>query len=261
VTLSWILSSSRVASPFGALTAYRAVWLSLHAGIAVLVALLLKLRVAETLRPHQAANTQSTMSSRRGSAVATSKLAAEARVHQESLVVQRAGCAWMGPLGNVCTIAALVLVQVINFSCLGGTARGVVPTAPLLLLLHPHVAPFSRLSDSGRYAPVAFAVSLFFFVAACSEVGARSRLGALSLLSGVFFLICALPSQLLCLVYLWDRRRTPSLLRWCVLPLNALPLLLASSRDLRDPGLLGLGSGVLHIAMTRRVQVAGLRYI
>ena len=72
---------------------------------------------------------------------------------------------------------------------------------------------------------------------------------------------CAMPSQLLYVNYLWTHTRYTNFLLHCLLPLNALPLLLAACREVRDAGGAGMLCAIAHVYMSRKAHAEGLRYI
>ena len=193
-----------------------------------------------------------------------SSVTLRAEAYEQRQASKRAGLLWLGGVGNVCTTAALGLSLLINIQILDGSARGVVPISPLLLLLHPYASPFRTLSASNRYAPVVSAVAMVVSIAALVEVGSRVHVsGILSMraVRGMLLVCCALPSLFLCCRFLWDLRQVSDLLVYCVAPLTTLPLLLSHERPIYDLGGLSLAAALLHLLMARRVRKASNKYI
>jgi hypothetical protein len=70
--------------------------------------------------------------------------------HHEHTRRAFAGVEWLGGVGNVCALCAFAVGLWLHVSQLDGTARGAVPLAPLLLLLHPHTPPLRALNPTNR---------------------------------------------------------------------------------------------------------------
>ena len=255
---------SAVARTFGAAALYRASWCALFAGVAGVGALLCRVHSDAALSDAAVVRGSpskplSPIGGGGGSSVA---LRAEAYEHRQA--ARRAGLEWLGGVGNVCALAALALCLGINLALLEGSARGVVPTAPLLLLLHPHTPPASALNASNRYAPVGSAIVIALAVAAVLEVAERFRDHGVSVIAlrGAVLVACTAPSLLLCTKFMWDRKQASSAtLTWCLTPLNLVPMLLSHSRQLYDLGGAGLVAGIVHVAMARHARKVDAKYV
>ena len=199
-----------------------------------------------------------------GFVAANSSVAKRAEAYIYRQAARRAGTEWLGGVGNVFALAALAVCVGMNIALLDGTARGVVPTAPLLLLLHPHVPPLTTLHSGNRYAPVGTAIALVLGGAATGEVASRAiAAGILGIdaIRGAVLLLCAFPSLLLCCRFLWSGRPSPPMLVYSALPLNTVPLFLSHARPLYDLGGAGLLAGALDVWLARRVRHAGNKFV
>ena len=187
--------------------------------------------------------------------------ALRAEAYEMRQAKRRAGLGWLSGVGNVCACAALALCLGINVWVLEGTARAVLPTAPLLLLLHPYTPPFTALTTTNRYAPVASAIAAVFVASAAFESYGRWHDGrpTLHAMRSLALLLCAAPSLALCCKRLWDRRAIPDEVVWCAMPLNALPLL-SHARPIYDLGGAGLVFGLVHVLLARQIRRAGAKY-
>jgi len=233
------------------------VWLGLYAGAAAAAAALCKHHAADAADAAPASPDAAAARAGGTPSSVTSRVAA----YERRTAARRAGLPWLGPLGNGCALAALLLCQWLNLEALEGTARGVLGAAPLLLLLHPHVLPCTALNRSNRYAPLATAVAASLLCAAAAELVRRAEADAVGAARGLLLVGCALPSLLACLLFLWTRRQQPALWLWCALPLNSVPLLLSHHRPMYDLGAAGMLAGVVHLALARRARREGLKYI
>ena len=223
------------------------------------------------------------------SASATLRAEADAR----RLAAQRGGIQWLPAVGNACVLAAYLLMLTINGYVLGGSARGGLPVAPLLLLLHPYTPPTWALNPSNRYAPVVSAALSTLAGAALFEVGRRVLKGGLTLsvLRAVALTSCAAPSLVLFTAFLWTWRQQSSLVLWCrpppnaapvlshapppplttprtpspsprcLLPLNTVPLLLSHARPLYDLGAAGLLAAAAHLLLAGQLRAESQRYL
>ena len=232
----------------------RTTWVCMHAGTHLLLALALKVRSLSTQR-RRGRRARSEQAGHAFGRVAYP--GGYGRPHP----AEYADATWTGPVANVSAVAALLLLHALNIVYLDGTSRGAVAMSPILLLLQPRAPPFAGLNEMNRHAPIAAAISVALSAAALADVASRAAVSLPAVLRGVLLLACALPSQMLCCRFLWLRRRGSQSTAWCMLPLNLLPLLLASSFELRDAGAAGLLAGIVHAMLSRRAHTAGLKVL
>jgi hypothetical protein len=278
-----LLEHSAAARAYGALPRYRAAWLALYAGVCGVGALLARLLSASVIgvQPHVStvagvdgvvagggvAGGRSPRHRWLGSAVASAAastgvgLRAEAFARQQ--LARRAGLDWLASVGNLCTLAAFVLLLVLHVVVFDGTARGALPLAPLMLLLHPYTPPFERLHAANRYAPVVSAATLALSAAAAAEIVRRvwQAMPMHVVARGMLLASCSVPSLALGCRFLWGGRQRPGLLVPCCIPINSVPLLLSHARPISDLGLLGALVGAMHVAAARHARLEGLKQI
>ena len=279
--ISHAFHHSSIARSFGAERMYRTAWCALYAGVSATGALLTRLHAAQAYDEDAAArgSPQRGSPQRLGaptggagggvaaspfgapaSGVSRSSVALRAEAYEQRQAAKRAGLEWVGGVGNVCSIAALCVCLYMHVELLEGTARGVLPTAPLLLLLHPHTPPFRSLATANRYAPVGSAIAAAMVIAGLLELNSRAHdLGFLSVgvMRGLLLLCCSLPSLILCCKFMWDFRQTPPIVLYCSTPLTSVPLLLSHARPIYDLAGLSLLAAILHLVMARSVRKAG----
>jgi len=278
-----LLEHSAAARAYGALPRYRAAWLALYAGVCGVGALLARLLSASVIGAQSHVSTvagvdgvvaggvvEGGRSPRHrwlGSAVASAAastgvgLRAEAFARQQ--LARRAGLDWLASVGNLCTLAAFVLLLALHVVVFDGTARGALPLAPLMLLLHPYSPPFERLHAANRYAPVVSAATLALGAAAAAEIVRRvwQAMPMHVVARGVLLAGCSVPSLTLGCRFLWGGRQRPGLLVPCCIPINSVPLLLSHARPISDLGLLGALVGAMHVAAARHARLEGLKQI
>ena len=294
---SHVFHHSPAARLHGALASYRAAWLALYAGILATCALLARLHVALATRSGGAAAGAAAGSAshtaRPWLATASASATLRAEADARRLAAQRGGIQWLPAVGNACVLAAYLLMLTINGYVLGGSARGGLPVAPLLLLHHPYTPPTWALNPSNRYAPVVSAALSTLAGAALFEVGRRVLKGGLTLsvLRAVALTSCAAPSLVLFTAFLWTWRQQSSLVLWCrpppnaapvlshapppplttprtpspsprcLLPLNTVPLLLSHARPLYDLGAAGLLAAAAHLLLAGQLRAESQRYL
>ena len=216
------LAHSAAARTLGAPLQFRAAWVGTYAGVAAVAALALKLHTEppQTLRGRAAA-----ADGRRRAAAAPE---------------------WAAPAATALALSSLALALGAAAALYGATARAIVPTAPLLLLLPARAPPFASLDEGNRYAPVGTAIALGLGGAAALEVFSRLGGGG-GALRAAALVACTLPSLVGGCVFLWTRRRTSVLLALGAAPPSLIPLLLSHSRPLSDLGAAGLAAGLAHV--------------
>ena len=278
-----LLEHSAAARAYGALASYRAAWLALYAGVCGVGALLAWLLSASVLgaQPHVstvagvdgvvAGGGVAAGGSPRhrwlGSAVASAAVSTGVGLRAEALMRQqlarRAGLEWLASVGNLCTLAAFALLLALHIVVFDGTARGALPLAPLMLLLHPFTPPFERLHAANRYAPVVSAATLALGAAAAAEIVRRVwQAKPMHVVArGMLLAGCSVPSLALGCRFLWGGRQRPGLLVPCCIPINSVPLLLSHARPISDLGLLGALVGAIHVAAARHARREGLKQI
>jgi len=120
-----------------------------------------------------------------------------------------------------------------------------------------------QLNSSNRYAPVVTAIIFALALAAFAEVVRRAQSNGLTsrgALRGGALIMCALPSLLVGIKFVWDWKRVPTQILWSLLPLNLVPSLLSHSRPLYDLGGAGLVMAIGHLILARRVRRAGDKF-
>lgn len=229
----------------GAAEEHRTFWLGFHACIAALMAITFKVRVVEIKRSAAARGSDADVGDDDDD-MQTSPLRAEL-----------AATAWLGPMGNVCSAYAALISHWTNVSILGGTARGSLFAASGLLLLQPREWPLRRMHNASRFSPPLAFVALALSVDASAALLSRAPWGALR---GAALVACALPSLLVGLHYFWASSEgrmassgwsfTELQLLLILLPPNLLPILLASSPEIRDMGIAGVSFTLVQLLDT-----------
>ena len=131
----------------------------------------------------------------------------------------------------------------------------------LLLLLHRERFFFSGLTDARRYFPVAGTIVSFLTLVAMYRVVGRQLSAELDLVAfhtildanppsfmatvyNVLLLVGTLPSLVFGLAFLWTWVPQSDLMWVCLLPLDALAVIITDTRDVRLLGGLGIIGGI-----------------
>ncbi|KAG1331622.1 hypothetical protein COCNU_02G015900 [Cocos nucifera] len=184
-----------------------------------------------------------------------------------------AEAAWMPAVGNVSTVLCFVICLILNMHLTGGSNRAIFFLAPILLLLNQDSDIFAGFGDRQRYFPVTIAISGYLVLTALYRIweevwhgnsGWGLEIGG----PGWFFavknaalLILTLPNHILFNRFMWDYVKQTDTMLLLTAPLNLPSIIITDIVTVRVLGLLGVIYSLAQYLISRRIRIAGMKYI
>ncbi|XP_008797153.4 uncharacterized protein LOC103712413 [Phoenix dactylifera] len=184
-----------------------------------------------------------------------------------------AEAAWMPAVGNVSTFLCFVICLILNMHLTGGSNRAIFFLAPILLLLNQDSDIFAGFGDRQRYFPVTMAISGYLVLTALYRIweevwhgdnGWGLQIGG----PGWFFsvknaalLILTLPNHILFNRFMWDYVKQTDAMLLLTMPLNLPSIIITDIVTVRILGLLGVIYSLGQYLISRRIRIAGMKYI
>ncbi|XP_008777231.2 uncharacterized protein LOC103697202 [Phoenix dactylifera] len=184
-----------------------------------------------------------------------------------------AEAAWMPAVGNVSTVLCFVICLILNMHLTGGSNRAIFFLAPILLLLNQDSDIFAGFGDRQRYFPVTMAVSSYLVLTALYRIweevwhgnfGWGLEIGG----PGWFFavknaalLILTLPNHILFNRFMWDYVKQTDTMLLLTAPLNLPSIIITDIVTVRVLGVLGVIYSLAQYLISRRIRIAGMKYI
>nr|XP_019708538.1 uncharacterized protein LOC105051135 [Elaeis guineensis] len=184
-----------------------------------------------------------------------------------------AEAAWMPAVGNVSTVLCFVICLILNMHLTGGSNRAIFFLAPILLLLNQDSDIFAGFGDRQRYFPVTVAISGYLVLTALYRIweevwhgddGWEFQIGG----PGWFFsvknaalLILTLPNHILFNRFMWDYVKQTDTMLLLTMPLNLPSIIITDIVTVRVLGLLGVIYSLAQYLISRRIRIAGMKYI
>ncbi|XP_020106679.1 uncharacterized protein LOC109722913 [Ananas comosus] len=252
--------------------------LGLYAAIFMLIALEIKFELASLLheKAHERIASTQAHSARASGFPPKLRLIQQRRASAPpSFTIKKlaAEAAWMPAVGNVSTLLCFFICLILNVSLTGGSNRAIFFLAPILLLLNQDSDIFAGFGDRQRYFPVTLAISGYLVLTALyriweevwrRDVGWGIEIGGpgwFYAVKNAALLILTLPNHILFNRFMWDYvKQTDSMLLLTV-PLNLPSVLITDVLTIRVLGLLGVIYSLAQYLISRRIRVAGMKYI
>uniref|UniRef100_A0A7S0HD59 Uncharacterized protein n=1 Tax=Hanusia phi TaxID=3032 RepID=A0A7S0HD59_9CRYP len=259
----YMLKAVRSSHRTEALELHRVGLLALYAALSTLIAFFIRLRVSQMWLEQGKGSRHDVALRQRG---------------VQSRVQAMEDNDWLASLGNISALLAFVLCMWLNLGYMNGNPASVFVLAPLLLLLSQDNGLFRSLSDKQRYFPVV-AVSLAFLVSsAMFELLLRGFLekhhlihrsksirmeltSTIAVAKNLAMLALTIPGHVMFAGFLWNFRHSRDFYWVILLPLNALPVILADLQAVRLLGVLGVVAGILQLFLSYRIRKFGLQFV
>ncbi|XP_073013150.1 uncharacterized protein [Typha latifolia] len=184
-----------------------------------------------------------------------------------------AEAAWMPAVGNVSTVLSFTICLILNMTLTGGSNRAIFFLAPILLLLNQDSDIFAGFGDRQRYFPVTVAISGYLILTALYRIweevwhgnaGWGIEIGG----PGWFFavknaalLVLTLPNHILFNRFMWDYVKQTDSVLLLTMPLNLPSIIITDIITVRVLGLLGVIYSLAQYFISRRIRIAGMKYI
>ncbi|PKU64648.1 uncharacterized protein LOC110107839 [Dendrobium catenatum] len=184
-----------------------------------------------------------------------------------------AEASWMPAVGNVSTVLCFIICLIINMSLTGGSNRAIFFLAPILLLLNQDSDILASFGDRQRYFPVTFAISVFLLLNAIYRIweevwhgnaGWGLEIGG----PGWFFavknaalIVLTLPNHILFNRFMWDYVKQTDSMLLLTMPLNLPSIIITDILTVRILGFLGVSYSLGQYLISRRIRMAGMKYI
>ncbi|XP_037439154.1 uncharacterized protein LOC119307164 [Triticum dicoccoides] len=252
--------------------------LGLYAAIFMIIALEIKFELALLLHD-KAADVTHGVSGGRGSAFPPkARLLQQRRSHAApTFTIKRlaAEAAWMPAIGNLSTVLCFIICLVLNVTLTGGSNRAIFFLAPILLLLNQDSDIVAGFGDRQRYFPVTISISGYLLLASLYKIweeawpGTGSGGWALDIggsvwlyaVKNVALLVLTLPNHILFNRFMWDYVRQTDSKLLLTLPLNLPSIIMTDVLSVRVLGLLGAIYSLAQYLISRRIRIAGMKYI
>ncbi|PKA56869.1 hypothetical protein AXF42_Ash002172 [Apostasia shenzhenica] len=184
-----------------------------------------------------------------------------------------AEASWMPAVGNASTILCFIICLILNMSLTGGSNRAIFFLAPILLLLNQDSDILVGFGDRQRYFPVTLAISVYLVLNALYRIweevwhgntGWGLEIGG----PGWFFavknaalLVLTLPNHILFNRFMWDYVKQTDSMLLLTMPLNLPSIIITDIFTVRVLGLLGIIYSLTQYMISRRIRIAGMKYI
>ncbi|CAD6253736.1 unnamed protein product [Miscanthus lutarioriparius] len=250
--------------------------LGLYAAIFMIIALEIKFELALLLREKAADRGMHGPSSRSSAFPPKARLLQQRRAHAApTFTIKRlaAEAAWMPAIGNVSTVLCFGICLVLNITLTGGSNRAIFFLAPILLLLNQDSDIFAGFGDRQRYFPVTVSISGYLLLTALYRIWEETWPGnggwALDIggpgwlfaVKNFALLVLTLPNHILFNRFMWDYVRQTDAKLLLTLPLNLPSIIMTDILTIRVLGLLGAMYSLAQYMISRRIRIAGMRYI
>ncbi|CAO2200591.1 unnamed protein product [Urochloa humidicola] len=251
--------------------------LGLYAAIFMIIALEIKFELALLLRDKAVERGITHGPSSRSSAFPPkARLLQQRRAHAApTFTIKRlaAEAAWMPAIGNVSTVLCFIICLVLNITLTGGSNRAIFFLAPILLLLNQDSDIFAGFGDRQRYFPVTISISGYLLLTALYRIweetwpgngGWGLHIGGpgwLFAVKNVALLVLTLPNHILFNRFMWDYVRQTDAKLLLTLPLNLPSIIMTDILAIRVLGLLGAMYSLAQYLISRRIRIAGMKYI
>ena len=246
-----------------ALEQRRSALLGMHAALALLIALCVKLKAAR-IDAATAAVVGGGMRARAARAAAGGKSVSEL-------------APWLISAGNIAAVLALVLAQHLCVMHLHAPHTVIFALVPVLLLLQPDTGLFAALSDTRRYFPLVMVPIVYLSCAVIYELLLRHYLQehrwgprgvartpampTMMLVKNLVLLAVSLPGHYMFCRFMWTFRHTRDLFWVALLPLNVLPVILTDLPTIRLLAALCIAGGLTQLFLADRIRKHGLRFV
>ncbi|ONM26672.1 no exine formation 1 [Zea mays] len=250
--------------------------LGLYAAIFMIIALEIKFELTLLLREKAADRGMHGPSSRSAAFPPKARLLQQRRAHAApTFTIKRlaAEAAWMPAIGNVSTVLCFGICLVLNLTLTGGSNRAIFFLAPILLLLNQDSDIFAGFGDRQRYFPVTVSISGYLLLTALYRIWEETWPGnggwALDIggpgwlfaVKNFALLVLTLPNHILFNRFMWDYVRQTDAKLLLTLPLNLPSIIMTDILTIRVLGLLGAMYSLAQYMISRRIRIAGMRYI
>lgn len=184
-----------------------------------------------------------------------------------------AEAAWMPAVGNVATVLCFIICLVLNMHLTGGSNQAIFFLAPILLLLNQDSDIFAGFGDRQRYFPLTIVISGYLVSTALYRIweevwhgnaGWGIEIGG----PGWFFavknaalLVLTLPNHILFNRFMWDYVKQTDAMLLLTMPLNLPSIIITDIVTVRVLGLLGIMYSLAQYLISRRIRIAGMKYI
>lgn len=184
-----------------------------------------------------------------------------------------AEASWMPAVGNVSTILCFIICLIINTSLTGGSNSAILFLAPILLLLNQDSDILASFGDRQRYFPVTLAISGFLLMNAIYRIWeevwhVNTEWGLEIGGPGWFFavknaalLVLTLPNHILFNRFMWDYVKQTDSMLLLTMPLNLPSMIITDIFTIRILGFLGVICSLGQYLISRRIRMAGMKYI
>uniref|UniRef100_A0A0E0MFY1 No exine formation 1 n=1 Tax=Oryza punctata TaxID=4537 RepID=A0A0E0MFY1_ORYPU len=251
--------------------------LGLYAAIFMIIALEIKFELALLLREKAVDRGVTHGPPGRSSAFPPkARLLQQRRAHAApTFTIKRlaAEAAWMPAIGNFSTVLCFIICLILNVTLTGGSNRAIFFLAPILLLLNQDSDIFAGFGDRQRYFPVTISISVYLVLTALyrlwEETWPDSGGWALDIggpgwffaVKNVALLMMTLPNHILFNRFMWDYVRQTDAKLLLTLPLNLPSIIMTDILTVRVLGLLGAIYSLSQYVISRRIRLAGMKYI
>lgn len=181
--------------------------------------------------------------------------------------------AWMPAVGNVSTVMCFIICLILNIHLTGGSNRAIFFLAPILLLLNQDSDIFAGFGDRQRYFPVTLAISGYLVLTALYRIWEEAWRGNMGwgleiggpgwffAVKNAALLMLTLPNHILFNRFMWDYVKQTDSVLLLTLPLNLPSIVITDIVTVRVIGLLGVIYSLSQFLISRRIRIAGMKYI
>ncbi|KAJ8493704.1 hypothetical protein OPV22_015425 [Ensete ventricosum] len=181
--------------------------------------------------------------------------------------------AWMPAVGNVSTLMCFIICLILNIHLTGGSNRAIFFLAPILLLLNQDSDIFAGFGDRQRYFPVILAISGYLVLTALYRIWEEAWRGNMGwgleiggpgwffAVKNAALLMLTLPNHILFNRFMWDYVKQTDSVLLLTLPLNLPSIVITDIVTVRVIGLLGVIYSLSQFLISRRIRIAGMKYI
>lgn len=251
--------------------------LGLYAMIFMLIALEIKFELASLLREKALGRGVSPSHSDRNSGFPPkARLIQQRRASAApSFTIKRLAteAAWMPAVGNVSALVCFIICLILNIHLTGGSNRAIFFLAPILLLLNQDSDIFAGFGDRQRYFPVTLAISGYLVLTALYRIWEEAWRGNMGwgleiggpgwffAVKNAALLMLTLPNHILFNRFMWDYVKQTDSVLLLTMPLNLPSIIITDVVTVRVLGLLGVIYSLSQFLISRRIRIAGMKYI
>ncbi|KAJ7567721.1 hypothetical protein O6H91_01G003700 [Diphasiastrum complanatum] len=195
----------------------------------------------------------------------------------QSFTIKKLGAegTWIPAFGNVATVLCFGLCVLLNVHVNGGSDRAIFFLAPILLLLNQDSNLIMGFGDRQRYFPVTAVISLYLMLSSAYKVWQEVRHGYQNAgwglemggpglfyaLKNALLLLVTIPNHILFNRFMWNYVRQKDFLLLLTTPLNLPSIVATDQSTIRALGLLGIAFALVQYIVSRRIRLAGMKYI